>query len=1085
MRINLRPPAIRSLPEELPAPTEFRNPPPGHGPVPFWLWNARLEEAEVRRQVRELAEKGCSGAVILPHRGLPIPFLSAEWLEQVRAALDEAAACGLRVWLGAPDTEVTAQHLELRAQHLHLQEVPADREPVQVHPEGQLLGAWAVPRSADAAVSPAPLYPDARGQIRFDPAGERWRVLLFTARPGTALDATHPEAAARLLQLTAERYADALGDHFGTVIAGLFLLDTPAISHPLPWSLHLREAFRQRHGDDLCACLPALALPLPNAAQVRCDYHAALTALYTNNFLAPIRQWCAGHDLEFAGVVPAGIPPLDGSEALPALSDLPALCRTFDIAGVGGEAARLDRQPQRLAASAAHQEGRTGVLAPLVASGWGATLAERKACVDALLARGINRFLPFGLYYTVCGERKREPTPSEFEQEAFWPHYQHFATYLARLCDLLARGRHGARIALFYPLRSLWAHHDLGSCPPDAQVAFAGAGSPDPLLRARVEHDLAALCDLLTTLHFDFDFIDEEGLARARIEKSRLCLGHERYELLILPSVTTCTRATWARVAAFFAAGGNVLSCGLLPFQSGEGPAADAELRAAVQELTTLDPTAPDRPSGTTARAMGRDAMRPLNVNRAHGSRVARYLPSHVPLPAQRALLMNTLMRTLVTLDADLDCPDLVCHQRVTADGKLFFLANTTDEPRKVRAIFYALGHPEEWDPETGAVRRLWHYARAGEKVTMPLHFAPRQTRVVTFTGTDTLRVERASFVVTNVTEGEDHTLVQGHARDYDQPLDTPPNCSLAWEGGGRWAEGIDKGLLEPLSFGEVWDLRVLGDNTLVLPEWRCHQPRPGQDPTTLGSFQEHWETLTARRSDWCSSPPAEAWFQTRFHLDSVPRNLSLLLEPLDVPYTVLVNGQEVTPLQTGVLDPRFLTADIAEVVVEGQNVVALRVAYADAPANADRIPEPARLLGDFTALPEEEGEFLLYAGVPERIRTGSWTDQGFPHFTGVLEYTQPLFVAPDYFEFRLMLVCEQPAAIVEVLVNGKPAGVRCWPPYAVDVSELLFAGENQVTLRVTNTAVNALLGRPRPSGLLGPVRIEPYARIEVKVPRQ
>ncbi|HOJ23545.1 MAG TPA: hypothetical protein PLY56_18620, partial [Armatimonadota bacterium] len=60
----MRPTAIRSLPEELPAPSEFLNPPPGYGPVPFWFWNARMEEAEVRRQVREMAEKGCSGAFL-------------------------------------------------------------------------------------------------------------------------------------------------------------------------------------------------------------------------------------------------------------------------------------------------------------------------------------------------------------------------------------------------------------------------------------------------------------------------------------------------------------------------------------------------------------------------------------------------------------------------------------------------------------------------------------------------------------------------------------------------------------------------------------------------------------------------------------------------------------------------------------------------------------------------------------------------------------------------------------------------------------------------------------------------------------
>ena len=67
--------------------------------------------------------------------------------------------------------------------------------------------------------------------------------------------------------------------------------------------------------------------------------------------------------------------------------------------------------------------------------------------------------------------------------------------------------------------------------------------------------------------------------------------------------------------------------------------------------------------------------------------------------------------------------------------------------------------------------------------MTLPLHFAPRQARVLSFSGTEDLRVERANFVVTRVTETDEHYLVKEHARDYARPMETPPNCSLAWEG--------------------------------------------------------------------------------------------------------------------------------------------------------------------------------------------------------------------------------------------------------------------------------------------------------------
>jgi hypothetical protein len=91
------------------------------------------------------------------------------------------------------------------------------------------------------------------------------------------------------------------------------------------------------------------------------------------------------------------------------------------------------------------------------------------------------------------------------------------------------------------------------------------------------------------------------------------------------------------------------------------------------------------------------------------------------------------------------------------------------------------------------------------------------------------------------------------------------------------------------------------------------------------------------------------------------------------------------------------------------------------------------------------------------------------------------------------------------VYVNGKRAGAAWCPPYRVDVSGLLKEGENAIRIEVGNTAVNALaatgfpnydykgvtekygnrfqpqgvqlLSVPLPSGLLGPVVLEPVGK--------
>jgi hypothetical protein len=95
-----------------------------------------------------------------------------------------------------------------------------------------------------------------------------------------------------------------------------------------------------------------------------------------------------------------------------------------------------------------------------------------------------------------------------------------------------------------------------------------------------------------------------------------------------------------------------------------------------------------------------------------------------------------------------------------------------------------------------------------------------------------------------------------------------------------------------------------------------------------------------------------------------------------------------------------------------------------------------------------------------------------------------------------------------KVLVNGKLAGTLWHPPYDLDVTALVTAGENKVEISVYNTGINELAGQPPrdytalkakygdrfqmqdmehlepvPSGIVGPVQLE-YRREESTVDR-
>ena len=50
-----------------------------------------------------------------------------------------------------------------------------------------------------------------------------------------------------------------------------------------------------------------------------------------------------------------------------------------------------------------------------------------------------------------------------------------------------------------------------------------------------------------------------------------------------------------------------------------------------------------------------------------------------------------------------------------------------------------------------------------------------------------------------------------------------------------------------------------------------------------------------------------------------------------------------------------------------------------------------------------------------------------------------------------------------QVYVNGKLAGTVWRPPYRLDVTQFVHAGQNDLRIDVGNTAINALTGHPQP----------------------
>jgi len=118
----------------------------------------------------------------------------------------------------------------------------------------------------------------------------------------------------------------------------------------------------------------------------------------------------------------------------------------------------------------------------------------------------------------------------------------------------------------------------------------------------------------------------------------------------------------------------------------------------------------------------------------------------------------------------------------------------------------------------------------------------------------------------------------------------------------------------------------------------------------------------------------------------------------------------------------------------------------------------------------------LLTTG-PGRLAAGDWSRiDGLASYSGALWYRRTVTLTPDQVRGRLTLDLGDVAASARVLVNGREVGTLVAPPWTLEVTAHLIAGDNRVEVEVCNTLANHYQtiptnyrGDPR-SGLLGPV---------------
>ncbi len=673
--------------------SRFTDPPAEYCGKPFWSWNGKLEKDELLRQIRILNEMGMGGYFCHSRTGLETEYLGDEWFDLIRACADEGQKLGMETWLYDEDRWPSATAGGMVTKN------PANRiKYIRLHyssPEefaftDSVISAFSVNLEDIAFSDKKQLQP-----ASYLPQEEAGKTILWfdieEMNPSsfyngyTYADTMRRETTEEFIRITHEGYRETCGDQFGKSIKGIFTdephrgavmsgfqLSNAQGGNLTPYTEKIFELFLQAYGYDLREYLPELFLYKDGNAvsPIKWQYMELLQRLFLDNYLKPLADWCHENDMVLTGHLLQEDSLTSQADMIGSvmrgyeLMDYPGI----DILTKGNFNYKVAKQLQ----SVGRQLNKPWLLSELYGcTGWEYTFADHKYMGDWQALLGINLRCHHLSWYTMEGEAKRDYPASIHYQSAWYKQYRYVERYFARLAVALKDGDPCCNVLVIHPIESAWS------------VIHAGwskvLSTEQPDVRA-IEADFKAMCQMLLDHQVDFDYGDEDILARlGSIEVIGgipvLKVGCASYKTVVLGSMLTVRGSTLNLLREFLAKGGRVIQAG--------------------QEADYVD------------------AVASADVHRLPLTRIPLQAESLIPL-----LNVHRVVRIVDSLTKR-DVTGVFAQVRRGDQQTVVALLNTDrTQRRQVSVVVGFEGHVEEWDARTG---ERWYigYHKRGSALTM------------------------------------------------------------------------------------------------------------------------------------------------------------------------------------------------------------------------------------------------------------------------------------------------------------------------------------------------------------------------------
>jgi len=248
----------------------------------------------------------------------------------------------------------------------------------------------------------------------------------------------------------------------------------------------------------------------------------------------------------------------------------------------------------------------------------------------------------------------------------------------------------------------------------------------------------------------------------------------------------------------------------------------------------------------------------------------------------------------------------------------------------------------------------------------------------------------------------------------------------------------------------------ALGETEVALPVFRMKGRRPYErvEGWTARDYDDSdWKQVHALRGHALSSADASVLLRA-----VLPPGVRSIVQPLPVTgeYVVWVNSDFLAK-NLGPVRPDETRLTLPSMPEPTGNILAVETYAHHTEAG---LSEPIKVL----------------CGPASIAPLSSWSELGFGYYSGRVLYTKSIRVEGD--AKRVWLDLGQVQHYVEVYVNGTLVDTLLWPPYELEITKQIVAGENELALVVSNSIANRFAwdvwgtrgaARAEASGILGP----------------